>query len=122
METLNTFLKVAKERGYDNDEYRNSENGPKRINTIINCLLCILTALIIWGCGAGLNNYAQKQIRKETPITLTVDAKQEVKQDKPVETKQEDTSEFSPLLQEIISMFQGTKTGQSGSFNAKLMA
>lgn len=122
METLNTFLKVAKERGYDNDEYRNSENGPKRINTIINCLLCILTALIIWGCGAGLDNYAQKQIRKETPITLTVDTKQEAKQDKPVETTQEDASEFSPLLQEIISMFQGTKTGQSRSFNAKLMA
>ena len=31
-------------------------------------------------------------------------------------------NEFSPLLQDIISMFQGTKTGQSGSFNAKLMA
>ena len=98
METLNTFLKVAKERGYDNDEYRNSENGPRRINTIINCLLCILAALIIWGCGVGLDNYAQKQIRKETPITLTTDINQQAKQDVQTETTQADLEEFSPLL------------------------
>ena len=122
METLNTFLKVAKERGYDNDEYRNSENGPRRINTIINCLLCILTALIIWCCGAGLDSYAQKQIRKETPITLTTDANQQAKQDAQPETKRADLEEFSPLLQEIVSMFSNTKSGTSGSFNAKLMA
>lgn len=122
METLNTFLKVAKERGYDNDEYRNSENGPRRINTIINCLLCILTALIIWCCGAGLDSYAQKQIRKETPITLTTDANQQAKQDAQTETKRADLEEFSPLLQEIVSMFSNTKSGTSGSFNAKLMA
>ena len=122
METLNTFLKVAKERGYDNDEYRNSENGPRRINTIINCLLCILTALIIWCCGAGLDSYAQKQIRKETPITLTTDANQQAKQDAQTETKRADLEEVSPLLQEIVSMFSNTKSGTSGPFNAKLMA
>lgn len=122
METLNTFLKVAKERGYDNDEYRNSENGPRRINTIINCLLCILTALIIWGCGAGLDSYAQKQIRKETPITLTTNANQQATQDVQTETTQADLEEFSPLLQEIVSMFSNAKSGKSGSFNAKLMA
>ena len=122
METLNTFLKVAKERGYDNDEYRNSENGPRRINTIINCLLCILTALIIWCCGAGLGSYAQKQIRKETPITLTTNANQQAKQDVQTETTQADLEEFSPLLQEIVSMFSNAKSGKSGSFNAKLMA
>lgn len=122
METLNTFLKVAKERGYDNDEYRNSENGPRRINTIINCLLCILTALIIWCCGAGLDSYAQKQIRKETPITLATDANQQAKQDAQPETKRADLEEFSPLLQEIVSMFSNTKSGTSGSFNTKLMA
>ena len=106
MDSLTTFLRVAKERDYQNDEYRHSESGPKRMNRMIN----LVTIFII----CGFLYILLSVVRPDDPIVTDVSPTTEVVTDTAPTTTVEQTTQdpsVSPGLQKLLSTLNSNKNG-----------
>lgn len=108
MDSLTTFLKVAKERGYQNDEYRQAKSGPKMMNWMINLVtLFLMSALIYFVLGF---------IRPADPIVLDTAPKTE--QVAPTTPTTQTTADptLSPIMQKAMEWLNSQKDG-TGDFD-----
>ena len=106
MDSLTTFLRVAKERDYQNDEYRHSEAGPKRMNRMIN----LVTIFII----CGILYILLGVVRPDDPIVTDVSPTTEVvTETAPTTTVEQTTNDpsVSPGLQKLLSTLNSNKNG-----------
>lgn len=108
MDSLTTFLKVAKERGYQNDEYRQAKSGPKMMNWMINLVtLFLMSALIYFVLGF---------IRPAEPIVLDTGPKtEEVAKTTEVQQTTADPT-LSPIMQKAMEWLNSQKDG-TGDFD-----
>ena len=108
MDSLTTFLKVAKERGYQNDEYRQAKSGPKMMNWMINLVtLFLMSALIYFVLGF---------IRPADPIVLDTGPKaEEVAKTTEVQQTTADPT-LSPIMQKAMEWLNSQKDG-TGDFD-----
>lgn len=101
-------MKVAKERGYQNDEYRQAKSGPKMMNWMINLVtLFLMSALIYFVLGF---------IRPAEPIVLDTGPKTEevVKTTEVQQTTADPT--LSPIMQKAMEWLNSQKDG-TGDFD-----
>lgn len=108
MDSLTTFLKVAKERGYQNDEYRQAKSGPKMMNWMINLVtIFLMSALIYFVLGF---------IRPAEPIVLDTGPKTEevAKTTETTQTTADPT--LSPIMQKAMEWLNSQKDG-TGDFD-----
>lgn len=108
MDSLTTFLKVAKERGYQNDEYRQAKSGPKMMNWMINLVtIFLMSALIYFVLGF---------IRPADPIVLDTGPKTEevAKTTETTQTTADPT--LSPIMQKAMEWLNSQKDG-TGDFD-----
>lgn len=106
MDSLTTFLRVAKEQDYQNDEYRHSEAGPKRMNRMIN----LVTVFII----SGILYILLGVVRPDDPIVTDVSPTTEVVTETAHTTTVEQTTHdpsVSPGLQKLLSTLNSNKSG-----------
>lgn len=108
MDSLTTFLKVAKERGYQNDEYRQAKSGPKMMNWMINLVtIFLMSALIYFVLGF---------IRPADPIVLDTGPKtEEVAKTTEVQQTTADPT-LSPIMQKAMEWLNSQKDG-TGDFD-----
>ena len=106
MDSLTTFLRVAKKRDYQNDEYRHSEAGPNRMNRMIN----FVTIFII----CGILYILLGVVRPDDPIVTDVSPTTEVvTETAPTTTVEQTTNDpsVSPGLQKLLSTLNSNKSG-----------
>ena len=99
-------MKVAKERDYQNDEYRHSESGPKRMNRMIN----LVTVLII----SGILYILLGVVRPDDPIVTDVSPTIEVVTETAPTTTVEQTTHDPSVslgLQKLLSTLNSNKSG-----------
>lgn len=104
MDSLTTFLRVAKERDYQNDEYRYSEAGPKRMNRMIN----LVTVFII----CGILYISLGVVRPDEPIVTDISPTTVVvTETAPTTTVEQTTNDpsVSPGLQKLLSTLNSNK-------------
>ena len=108
MDSLTTFLKVAKERGYQNDEYRQAKSGPKMMNWMINLVTIFLMS--------GLIYFVLGFIRPADPIVLDTGPKTEevAKTTETTQTTSDPT--LSPIMQKAMEWLNSQKDG-TGDFD-----
>ncbi len=108
MDSLTTFLKVAKERGYQNDEYRQAKSGPKMMNWMINLVTIFLMS--------GLIYFVLGFIRPADPIVLDTGPKTEevAKTTETTQTTADPT--LSPIMQKAMEWLNSQKDG-TGDFD-----
>lgn len=101
-------MKVAKERGYQNDEYRQAKSGPKMMNWMINLVtLFLMSALIYFVLGF---------IRPAEPIVLDTGPKtEEVAKTTEVQQTTADPT-LSPIMQKAMEWLNSQKDG-TGDFD-----
>lgn len=108
MDSLTTFLKVAKERGYQNDEYRQAKSGPKMMNWMINLVTIFLMS--------GLIYFVLGFIRPADPIVLDTGPKtEEVAKTTEVQQTTADPT-LSPIMQKAMEWLNSQKDG-TGDFD-----
>lgn len=108
MDSLTTFLKVAKERGYQNDEYRQAKSGPKMMNWMINLVTIFLMS--------GLIYFVLGFIRPADPIVLDTGPKtEEVAKTTEVQQTTADPT-LSPIMQKSMEWLNSQKDG-TGDFD-----
>ena len=108
MDSLTTFLKVAKERGYQNDEYRQAKSGPKMMNWMINLVTIFLMS--------GLIYFVLGFIRPADPIVLDTGPKtEEVAKTAEVQQTTADPT-LSPIMQKAMEWLNSQKDG-TGDFD-----
>lgn len=108
MDSLTTFLKVAKERGYQNDEYRQAKSGPKMMNWMINLVTLFLTSALIY--------FVLGFIRPAEPIVLDTGPKtEEVAKTTEVQQTTADPT-LSPIMQKAMEWLNSQKDG-TGDFD-----
>ena len=108
MDSLTTFLKVAKERGYQNDEYRQAKSGPKMMNWMINLVTIFLMS--------GLIYFVLGFIRPADPIVLDTGPKtEEVAKTTEVQQTTADPT-LSPIMQKAMEWLNSQKDG-AGDFD-----
>lgn len=101
-------MKVAKERGYQNDEYRQAKSGPKMMNWMINLVtIFLMSALIYFVLGF---------IRPADPIVLDTGPKtEEVAKTTEVQQTTADPT-LSPIMQKAMEWLNSQKDG-TGDFD-----
>lgn len=108
MDSLTTFLKVAKERGYQNDEYRQAKSGPKMMNWMINLVTIFLISLVIY--------FVLGFVRPADPIVLdTAPKTEQVAPTTPTEQTTADPT-LSPAMRKVMEWFNSQKNG-AGDFD-----
>lgn len=101
-------MKVAKERGYQNDEYRQAKSGPKMMNWMINLVTIFLMS--------GLIYFVLGFIRPADPIVLDTGPKTEevAKTTETTQTTADPT--LSPIMQKALEWLNSQKDG-TGDFD-----
>ena len=94
LDSLTTFLKVAKERGYQNDEYRQAKSGPKMMNWMIN----LVTLFLI----SGLIYFALGFIRPDDLVVLDTEPKTEQVAPTTPTTQTTVDPSLSPIMQKAV--------------------
>lgn len=101
-------MKVAKERGYQNDEYRQAKSGPKMMNWMINLVTIFLMS--------GLIYFVLGFIRPADPIVLDTGPKtEEVAKTAEVQQTTADPT-LSPIMQKAMEWLNSQKDG-TGDFD-----
>lgn len=101
-------MKVAKERGYQNDEYRQAKSGPKMMNWMINLVTIFLMS--------GLIYFVLGFIRPADPIVLDTGPKtEEVAKTTEVQQTTADPT-LSPIMQKSMEWLNSQKDG-TGDFD-----
>lgn len=101
-------MKVAKERGYQNDEYRQAKSGPKMMNWMINLVTIFLMS--------GLIYFVLGFIRPADPIVLDTGPKtEEVAKTTEVQQTTADPT-LSPIMQKAMEWLNSQKDG-AGDFD-----
>lgn len=108
MDSLTTFLKVAKERGYQNDEYRQAKSGPKMMNWMMNLITIFLISLVLY--------FVLGFVRPADPIVLDTAPKTE--QVAPTTPTTQTTADptLSPIMQKAMEWLNSQKDG-TGDFD-----
>lgn len=108
MDSLTTFLKVAKERGYQNDEYRQAKSGPKMMNWMMNLITIFLISLVLY--------FVLGFVRPADPIVLDTAPKTEevAKTTEVAQTTADPT--LSPAMKKALEWFNSQKDG-TGDFD-----
>ena len=108
MDSLTTFLKVAKERGYQNDEYRQAKSGPKMMNWMMNLITIFLISLVLY--------FVLGFVRPADPIVLDTGPKTE--QVAPTTPTTQTTADptLSPIMQKAMEWLNSQKDG-TGDFD-----
>lgn len=108
MDSLTTFLKVAKERGYQNDEYRQAKSGPKMMNWMMNLITIFLISLVLY--------FVLGFVRPADPIVLdTAPKTEQVAPTTPTEQTTADPT-LSPAMRKVMEWFNSQKNG-AGDFD-----
>lgn len=110
MDSLTTFLKVAKERGYQNNEYRQAKSGPKMMNWMINLVTMFLISLVIY--------FVLGFVRPADPIVLDTAPKTE--QVAPTTEVSQTTADptLSSAMRKLMEWFNSQKNG-TGDFDSQ---
>lgn len=108
LDSLTTFLKVAKERGYQNDEYRQAKSGPKMMNWMMNLITIFLISLVLY--------FVLGFVRPDDPIVLDTGPKTE--QVAPTTPTTQTTADptLSPIMQKAMEWLNSQKDG-TGDFD-----
>lgn len=108
LDSLTTFLKVAKERGYQNDEYRQAKSGPKMMNWMMNLITIFLISLVLY--------FVLGFVRPADPIVLDTGPKTE--QVAPTTPTTQTTADptLSPIMQKAMEWLNSQKDG-TGDFD-----
>ena len=108
MDSLTTFLKVAKERGYQNDEYRQAKSGPKMMNWMMNLITIFLISLVLY--------FVLGFVRPADPIIL--DEAPKTEQVAPTTPTEQTTADptLSPVMRKLMEWFNSQKDG-TGDFD-----
>lgn len=108
MDSLTTFLKVAKERGYQNDEYRQAKSGPKMMNWMMNLITIFLISLVLY--------FVLGFVRPADPIIL--DEAPKTEQVAPTTPTEQTTADptLSPAMRKLMEWFNSQKDG-TGDFD-----
>lgn len=108
LDSLTTFLKVAKERGYQNDEYRQAKSGPKMMNWMMNLITIFLISLVLY--------FVLGFVRPADPIVLDTAPKTE--QVAPTTPTTQTTADptLSPIMQKAMEWLNSQKDG-TGDFD-----
>lgn len=108
VDSLTTFLKVAKERGYQNDEYRQAKSGPKMMNWMMNLITIFLISLVLY--------FVLGFVRPADPIVLdTAPKTEQVAPTTPTEQTTADPT-LSPAMRKVMEWFNSQKNG-AGDFD-----
>lgn len=108
LDSLTTFLKVAKERGYQNDEYRQAKSGPKMMNWMMNLITIFLISLVLY--------FVLGFVRPADPIIL--DEAPKTEQVAPTTPTEQTTADptLSPVMRKLMEWFNSQKDG-TGDFD-----
>lgn len=108
LDSLTTFLKVAKERGYQNDEYRQAKSGPKMMNWMMNLITIFLISLVLY--------FVLGFVRPADPIIL--DEAPKTEQVAPTTPTEQTTADptLSPAMRKLMEWFNSQKDG-TGDFD-----
>lgn len=99
---------MAKERGYQNDEYRQAKSGPKMMNWMMNLITIFLISLVIY--------FVLGFVRPADPIVLDTGPKTEQVAPTTPTTQTTVDPTLSPAMRKVMEWFNSQKDG-TGDFD-----